>query len=74
MTVFEQHVDLHQVATEPTFLGFVLIFLVGLIIFFVGLRLTIKFAKGGYKRFNRNWINPLRHRFFCGNGYSINCK
>lgn len=46
MTVFEQHVDLSQIATEPTLLGFILICLVGLIIFSVGFYLTVKFAKG----------------------------
>lgn len=46
MTVFEQHVDLHQVATEPTLLGFALITLVGAIVFSVSVYLTIKFAKG----------------------------
>lgn len=32
MTVFEQHVDLSQVATEPTLLGVVLIFLISIIV------------------------------------------
>lgn len=33
MTVFEQHVDLSQVATEPTLLGVVLTFLISIIVF-----------------------------------------
>lgn len=45
MTVFEQHVDLSQIATEPTSLGFVLIFLVAAIIFAIGFYLCNKFIE-----------------------------
>lgn len=37
MTVFEEHVDLSQVATEPTSLGFVLIALTAIIVLAVGI-------------------------------------
>lgn len=42
MTVFEEHVDLSQVATEPTLLGLALIFLTAIIILAVGLYLCNK--------------------------------
>lgn len=42
MTVFEQHVDLSQIATEPTLLGFALIIPIGLIVFLATLYLADK--------------------------------